>query len=188
MKRKVIGILMGIVIMGGLGLGYYFLGDSLKTIGFKDQKPAIQNQNALPRIDSETPIVLEKEYTRSAKVIITEFDNKQDIIGYTLDEIRSKYTSSNGFTLSLKDGTLVIHQVINDWSPDDKNKCRLKEYHEMVAIYVGPDSQNDSLQKVTAIRFSTLPANVREAIGQGKYEFANEEAINDALENLDEYF
>lgn len=188
MKRKGIGMLMGIVIMAGLGLGYYFLSDSLKLIGFKDQKPAIQNQNALPRIDSETPIVLEKEYSRSAKVIITEFDNKQDIIGYTLDEIRSKYTSSNGFTLSLKDGTLVIHQVINDWSPDDKIKCRLKEYHEMVAIYVGPDSQNDSLQKVTAIRFSTLPANVREAIQQGKYEFANEEAINDALENLDEYF
>jgi hypothetical protein len=187
-KRKVIGMLMGIVIIAGLGLGYYYLGSPLKLIGFKDQKPAIQTQEAEPRIDSETPIVLEKEYSRSAKVIITDFENKQDVIGYTLDEIRSKYTTANGFTLSLKDGTLVIHQVINDWSPDDKAKCRLKVYHDMVAIYVGPDSQNDSLQKVTAIRFSSLPASVREAIQQGKYEFANEDAVNDALENLDEYF
>jgi len=187
-KKKVIALLMGVVITAGLGLGYYSLGDPLKIIGFKDQKPAVQNQNAEPRIDSATPIILEKEYSRSAKVIITEFENKQDIIGYTLDEIRSKYTIANGFSLSLKDGTLVIHQVINDWSPDDKTKCRLKEYREMVAIYVGPDSQNDSLQKVTAIRFSTLPANIREAIQQGKYEFDTEDAINDALENLDEYF
>ena len=188
MNRNVIGMLMGVVVVAGLGMGFYFLGDSLNIVGLREQKPAIQNQNAEPRIDSQTPVVLEKEYSRSAKIIITEFENKQDIIGYTLDEIRSKYTSTNGFSLILKDGTLVIHQVINDWSPDDKAKCRLKEYREMLAIYLGPDSQNDSLLKVTAIRFSTLPANVRESIQQGKYEFENEEAVNDALENLDEYF
>jgi hypothetical protein len=187
-KRKVIALLIGVVITFGLGLGYYLLGDPLKITGFKDQKPAIQSQNAELRIDIATPIILEKEYSRSGKVIITEFENKQDIIGYTLDEIRSQYTSANGFSLSLKDGTLVIHQVINDWTPDDKTKCRLKEYRGMVAVYVGPDSQNDNLQKVTAIRFSTLPANIQETIQQGKYEFDTEAAINDALENLDEYF
>ncbi len=188
MKRKVIGLLIGAVLMAGLGAGYYFLGDSLHIIGLKTQKPAIQNLDAEPRIDPETPIIFEKEYTRSAKVIITDFENKADILGYTLDEIRSKYTTANGFNLNLKDGALVIHQVINDWTPEDKAKCRLKEYRDMVAVYVGPDSQNDNLQRVTAIRFSTLPENIREAIQQGKYEFENQDAVNDALENLDEYF
>lgn len=188
MKRKVIGLLTGAVLMAGLGAGYYFMGDSLHIIGLKTQKTAIQNLNAEPRIDAATPIIYEKEYTRSAKVIITDFADKQDLIGCSLDEIRSKYTAANGFNLSLKDGALVIHQVINDWTPDDKIKCRLKEYHDMVAVFIGPDNQNDALQRVTAIRFSTLPANIREAILQGKYEFNNEDAVNDALENLDEYF
>lgn len=174
--------------MAGLGAGYYFMGDSLHIIGLKTQKPAIQSLNAEPKIDTATPIIYEKEYTRSAKVIITDYANKQDLIGCTLDEIKNKYTAANGFNLSLKDGALVIHQVINDWTPDDKVKCRLKEYRDMVAVYVGPDNQNDNLQRVTAIRFSALPANIREAILQGKYEFDNEDAVNDALENLDEYF
>lgn len=188
MNRKVIGIIIGVAITAGLGTGYYFRADWAPIIGSREQKPAIQNQSAQPSIDSSTPIVLEKEYSRSAKVVITDFENRQDITGHTLDEIRSRYTSANGFTINLKEGTLVIHQVVDDWSPEDKAKCRLKEYRGMVAVYTGPDSQNDSLLKVTAIRFSSLPPEIREAIGQGKYEFENEEALNDALENLDEYF
>lgn len=188
MKKKAIGALLGVLLTAGLGLGYYFLGDLVSLVSNKEQKPAINTKTADIRMDTGTPIILEKEYSRSNKVVISDFENKQDIIGYTLDEIRSKYTSANGFNISLKDDSLVVRQIINDWSPEDKVKCRLKEYQGMVAIYRGPDAENDSLLKVTAIRFSTLPANIREAIQQGKYEFDNEEAINDALENLDEYF
>lgn len=179
---------MGVFIAAGMGTGYYFRAEWLPITGSREQKPAIQNQAAQPRVDIATPIVLEKEYSRSGEVITADFENKEDIIGCTLDEIRSKYTSANGFTINLKEGTLVIHQVVDDWSPQDKAKCRLKEYRDMVAVYTGPDSQNDSLLKVTAIRFSSLPLEIREGIVQGKYEFENEAALNDALENLDEYF
>jgi len=187
-NRKVIGVLLGIVIIAGLGLGYYFQADMLRLVGNKQQKPAINTGPVEVRMDAGTPIILEKEYSRSQKVVISEFENKQDIIGFTVDEIRSKYTSANGFSISFKDGSLVIRQTTDDWSPEDKAKCRLKEYQGMVAVYNGPDKENDSLLKVTAIRFSTLPLNIREAIQQGKYEFENEAAVNDALENLDEYF
>ena len=188
MNRKAISALMAIFLIAGLGMVYYFWGDSLRLAMNKEQKPAINTKTADIKMDAGTPIILEKEYSRSNKVVISEFENKQDVIGYTLDEIRSKYTSANGFKISFKDGSLVIRQTIDDWSPEDKAKCRLKEYQDMVAIYNGPNTQNDSLLKVTAIRFSTLPANIKEAIQQGKYEFENEAAINDALENLDEYF
>lgn len=188
MSRKVIGFVLGLGLIVSLGLGFV-ISDALRTDGGnKQQKPAIQAQSAELRLDAETPIILEKEYLRSHKMLISDFEYKQDIIGHTLDEVRAKYTEANGFVVSLKDGSLLIHQTIDDWSPEDKAKYRLKEFRGMLAIYSGPDSQNDSLLRVTAIRFSTLPLDIREAIGQGKYEFANENAINDALENLDEYF
>jgi len=88
----------------------------------------------------------------------------------------------------LTNGTLVIRQAIDDWTPEDKQKCRLKEYQGMVAIYIGPDAEHDILMKVTAIRFDSLPVSIKEAIRNGEYEFQNEAEVNDALENLDEYF
>lgn len=188
MSRKLIGLVLGLGLIASLGLGYV-VSDALRTDGGnKQQKPVIQAKSAELRVNAETSIVLEKEYLRSHKVVISDFEYKQDIVGNTLDEIQGKYTSANGFSVAFRDGSLVVHQTIDDWSPEDKAKCRLKEYRGMVAIYSGPDSKNDSLQRVTAIRYSTLPINIREAIEQGKYEFNNAEAINDALENLDEYF
>jgi hypothetical protein len=182
------GLILGIGLIACLGLGLV-ISEVLRTdLGNKQQKPAIQVKSAELRLDADTPIVLEKEYLRSHKVIISDFEYKQDIIGNTLEEIKAKYTEANGFVVTFKDDSLLIHQVIDDWSPEDKAKYRLKEFRGMVAIYKGPNSENDSLQRVTAIRFSTLPLDIREAIGKGKYEFANEDAINDALENLDEYF
>lgn len=185
--RKAIGSCLGLVLIGILSMGMYLLADNFGWVGTQEQKPVIPTQNAELRMDAATPIILEREYSRSHKVVISDFDNKQDVIGSSLEAIRSKYTPDNGFNISLKDGSLIIRQTIDDWTPDDKLKCRFKAYQGMVAIYVGPDSTNDSLLKVTAIRFSTLPSDIRAAIEQGQYEFENDSAINDALENLDEY-
>jgi len=156
--------------------------------GHGQQKPAIQAKSTELKMDAATPVILEKEFLRSQKVVISDFEYKQDIIGNSLEQIQAKYTVANGFSITFKDGSLVIHQKIDDWTPEDKAKCRIKQYRGMVAIYAGPDANSDSLQRVTAINFSTLPVKIREAIEQGKYEFSNMEAINDALENLDEYF
>ena len=187
MYRKALGALLVLILIAGVGMVYNFLPDSIKLIGHNEQKPVIHANNTELKIDSGTPIVLEKDYTRSHKLVISNFEYKEDIVGTSLDEIRTKYTAANGFNITFKDGSLLIHQTIEDWSPEDKAKCRLKVYREMVAIYRGPDGQNDSLLRVTAIRFSTLPANIQDAIQQGKYEFANDAGVNDALENLDEY-
>lgn len=188
MSRRMMGMIIGLGLLTSLGIGIVVFDVLRDENSNKQQKPAIQAKSAELRLDAATPIILEKEYLRSHKVLISDFDYKQDIIGNSLDEIRAKYTEANGFVITFKDSSLVIHQTIDDWSPEDKAKYRLKEFRGMVAIYVGPNSEADSLQRVTAIRFSTLPLDIREAIVQGKYEFNNEEAVNDALENLDEYF
>ncbi|MEQ8200021.1 MAG: hypothetical protein ABRQ24_01230 [Syntrophomonadaceae bacterium] len=187
MNKRVVALVLGISILAGLATGYYFKGVSPRILGSGQQKPAVNTSNVEVRVDAETPVILEKEYLRSHKVIISEFENRFDIIGFTLDEVRSRYSAENGFFIKFADGSLVIRQTIDDWTPEDKVKCRLKEYQSMVAIYIGPDAEHDTLMKVTAIRSAGLPVNIREAIQKGEYEFQNEAEVNDALENLDEY-
>ena len=54
-------------------------------------------------------------------------------------------------------------------------------------MYKGPDGDNDSLLKITGIIFSQLPQQIKQDIQAGKYEFDDEQSLNDTLENLDEY-
>ena len=188
MNRRVVAMVLGISVLAGLATGYYLKSLSPGIFGPGQQKPAVNTAKAEVRVDEGTPVILEKEFLRSHKVIISEFENRSDIIGFSLDEIRSRYSPENGFFIKFTDGSLVIRQALDDWDPEDKARCRLKEYQGMEAVYTGPDSEHDSLMKVTAIRFASLPDIIKEAIHNGEYEFQNEAEVNDALENLDEYF
>jgi len=186
-SKQKMSLMLVIVLMASFALGY-FLADFMKDVHIsKEQKPVINIKNEVVLIEAHTPIVFEKEYIKSNQVVISDFQNKADIIGKTLDQIRSQYTVQNGFSITYTNGSLLIRQKIDDWSPDDKAKLRLKIFKGMIAVYQGPNGDNDTLLRVTAIHLGTLPPSVQELVKQGKYEFKSEEALNDALENLDEY-
>ncbi|HBK54102.1 BofC C-terminal domain-containing protein [Syntrophomonas wolfei] len=188
MKRTFTGItLLGILIM--VFLSGYFIG-SHKVLEVRqkpvlgiDDKSKIEEQ----RINEKSQIVMEKEYKRCQHVVISDFEPKEQLLGKSYSEISRIYSPQNGFTVSLQDDTLCIHQIIDDWCPLDKEKYRLKEYQGKLAVYQGPDEDNEVLLRVTSISMETLPAEIQSAIREGKYEFNNEELLNDALENLDEY-
>ena len=186
MNKKVVGALLGTAFVAALVLGSWYL-SGWWGIARHNPKPALQSNNSEIRLDAQTPVILETEYTRSHQVVISQFTDQQDIIGDTIEEIRSRYTTANGYNVSFKDSSLVIHQAVDDWSPADKAICQFKEYRNMVAVYQGPDAHNDILLKVTSIRFDKLPADIQDAILKGQYEFENQAAADDALENLDEY-
>lgn len=188
MNKQRMGIILILILLFTFMLGYglaYVAQNNKNWTGTR--KPAMNTVNIERRIQKDTPIIFEREYIQSAKVIVSEFTYKDDIIGKTLTEIRQKYSKANGFTIYWQDTTLMIHQRVDDWSPGDKNKLRLKEYRGMVGVYEGPDARHDRLLKVTVIHFSTLPTQIQQSIREGKYEFKDEQALNDALENMDEY-
>jgi hypothetical protein len=185
-KQKT-GLLLVLVLLGSFMLGYCLAGAAKNMHMGREQKPVVNTVQKNIIIEAATPVTYEKEYLRSNKVVISNFEYKQNLIGKNLEEVRAEYSAANGFSVSFSKGTLTIRQKINDWAPEDKNKCRLKVYNNMIAVYKGPDSENDVLQRVTAIRANTLPADVLAMIRGGKYEFDNEAALNDALENMDEY-
>ncbi len=190
MKKIGTGIMLLGLALISFGGGYFLASHQSEYFGIKHQaavgiekKPDMQAR----LLNEDTKIVCEKEYQRCHHVIISDFDQKDKLLGKSLEEARKIFTESNGFKISVQGDTLLIRQMIDDWCPEDKAKCRLKEYQGRVAVYQGPDAENDILLRVTSISMATLPAEVQASIRDGKYEFKNEQFLNDALENLDEY-
>jgi len=188
MNRRVLGAVMAAVLITSFGIGYAFA-YIYRNLGVADseQKPVMGVEEKKKVINKDSPVVYEQEYQRCGHVIISEFEDRDVLIGKSVEEIGEIYNSENGYRVSMQEDTLVIRQVVDDWCPDDKKKCRLKEYNGRVAVYKGPDSKNDKLLRVTAIKMDMLPEKIREAIRAGEYEFKDEQFLNDALENLDEY-
>jgi hypothetical protein len=182
------GLFIVVMLVVSFGIGYS-LSNIYEYISLKNiqQKPVVEVKEDSDLIKEDTQIVFEKEYTRCGHLVISEFDDKKNLIGKTVKELKQQYTAENGFKITLYKEALVIHETVDDWCARDKEKCRLKDYQGMVAIYMGPDDKNDHLLRVTNIKMDSLPIDLKKMIKDGKYEFDNEQALNDALENLDEY-
>lgn len=175
---RLVVVFMAILILGGLA---YILGAEMG-----ERKPVAQVQVQVPVVTGDTQIIFEQEYRKCRHVVISRFQNEKDLIGKDIKTIRQEYPPANGYRISWQQDTLTIHQMVDDWCPEDKAHFRLKEYRGMVAVYSGPPGE-DVLERVTRIPMKVLPAQVQKAIRNGEYEFTDQEVMNDALENLDEY-
>lgn len=180
MRKRWVLLVMAIA---GLTMGvYYNLGADSRQAA---RKPVAYTAES--KVINNARIVMEKEYIRCGHTIISDCDNKEELAGKTLADIKSLYSAQEGFKVSLNEDVLTIHTALDDWCPRDKQRCRLKEYQGMLAVYQGPDVDNDFLLRVTSIKMDSLPEAVQRSVGDHKFEFETEEALNDALENLDEY-
>ncbi|MGS0746395.1 hypothetical protein ACU70A_10705 [Syntrophomonas erecta subsp. sporosyntropha] len=151
------------------------------------QKPVLGVEEKRWVVNEDTQIVYEQEYTRCGHVVISEFKDHQSLVGKSLDEIKLVYRPENGYQVYEQAGALIIHQQLDAWCPQDQEKYRLKEYNGRVAIFKGPDAEHDVLLRVTRLPMEALPEKVQNDIRCGNLVFDNEQALNDALENLDEY-
>jgi hypothetical protein len=187
MRKSKLGVFLILTLLASFALGYsisYFVQNHNWNIA---KKPTVNTVSQEPRIQGDTAIVWEKEYVRSSKMQVSDFTDKEKILGKTLTDIKKLYNADNGFKVFWDNQTLVIHQRVDDWTQEDKAKLRLKVFQDRVAVYQGPDKEHDNLLKVTGITYSKLPDQIKKDIQAGKYEFMDEQSLNDALENLDEY-
>ena len=186
-KQTIFLIIIGVLITSfGIGYAFAFIYQNIHAPR-SEQKPAMEAKESELSVSADTQIIFEREY-KCGHVLVSEFEHREALIGKTLQEIRKTWTDKNGYRIAWQDRTLVIHQFIDEWCPAEQEKCRLKVYQGQIAIYKGPDSQNDSLERVTAISWGNLPEDIQKAIEAGEYEFKNRQDLNDCLENLDEYF
>lgn len=187
-KRMIPGILLIFLVLC-LALGAYlaaiYSSLEIKKAESKD-RAVVQNIEA-DLIQFDDAIIFEQEFSKCGHTIIAPFAEREKLIGRSLDDLKKEYKEENGFNISYQENTLTIKQKVDDWCLVDKEKCRLKEYKGRIAVYQGPNSEEDILIRVTEIEFASLPDQVSAAIRNGEYEFENMERLNDALENLDEY-
>jgi hypothetical protein len=152
----------------------------------KEKKPVLEISHKEKTVTSNTPIVYEKEYTKCGHTIISGFEHSKDLFGKDLISIQRKYSLNQGYLINWKGDTLVIKHKIDGFCPQDKGSYRLKEYQGRVAVYRGVEEE-EVLERVTAIRMDLLSATIQKDIRAGKFEFRDKDALNDALENFDEY-
>ena len=152
----------------------------------KEKKPVLEISHKAKTVTPNTPIVYEKEYTKCGHTVISSFEHIKDLVGKDLVSIQRKYSLDQGYLINWKADTLVIKQKIDEFCPQDKGSYRLKEYQGRVAVFRGVEEE-EVLERVTAIRMDLLPAVIQKDIRAGKYEFKDKDALNDTLENFDEY-
>jgi hypothetical protein len=181
-KGRNLAYFMSIVIIAGVISGF-ILSDVYNKIS-SDKKPVLELSEKTKTVGADTQMVYEREYLKCGHIITSEFE--PDLTGKNLTQIRKKYSANEGYRITWQENTLVIHQQIDGFCPEDKEIYRLKEYQGMVAVYRGI-KEAEVLERVTAIRMQLLPVAVQEDIRAGKFEFKDKNALNDALENFDEY-
>lgn len=188
MKHKAVTVvLLTAMLLLSLGLVFFVTGGEPFDRLVNERKPLLEVQPVQSRVDNNTQVIYEREYQQCGHVVISDFPNALELIGKTIDEIRTLYNEQNGYQISISNNTITLRQQVNDWCPQEYEKTRFKEYQGRIAVYKGPDASHDQLLKVTSIRVDSLPADLIAAIRNGNYEFADETMLNDALESLDEY-
>lgn len=186
MKRGITSWGFVILAVTGLITGYVFLAHYQHNYLHKPPDMAVKYQTEKAVVNGQTRIIYEKEYMKCRHVIVTGFNNKKEIMGMDSQGLKKYFKINEGYELSFGQNTLIIHQNINDYCPEDQQQFKLKEHQGYVAVYTGAE-ENEILLRVTAIPVKLLPDSIQKDIRNGKYCFQDEAALNDTLENFDEY-
>ena len=176
------------LFLGGVLLEYDLDGKFFPSAA--ERKPLAaqeEKQPEIPVIRGDTAITFQKLYVKSQETVSGALPERNTLNGKTLADIYRFYPPERGYEVRYADNALVIRQRVDDFSPRQKEKYRLKAYQEWVAIYQGASAQSDVLQKVTSVRWESLPPDVQEKLKNGSYEFDTIEQVNDVLMNFDEW-
>lgn len=128
----------------------------------------------------------------------------RELNGLSMDELAARYPADDGWQLSLDPlRGLRMTRKIDEFCPAHAAYRHLGVYHGMLAVYQGPLGCNSKLLRVEtdlplerfnpamqlklqqAMEFSALAGDAGEKL-RGELEFAGEDTLNAALENLDE--
>ncbi|SHG98614.1 BofC C-terminal domain-containing protein [Thermosyntropha lipolytica DSM 11003] len=187
MIKKGQSILFLITLGLFFGAGYFLAGwwSDFSAVD-KAKKPVMEDRERNDLISEENQVIYEEFYTRCGHVIISSFPYRESLNGKTVDEIKNIYKEKAGYEIKREEETLIIRHTIDGYCPAEYERRRLKEYQGYVAIFKGP-KEEEVLEKVTNIKIENLPAEEQAKIKRGDYEFRDEEAMQDALENFDEF-
>ncbi|MGE5379566.1 MAG: BofC C-terminal domain-containing protein [Methylocystaceae bacterium] len=183
-KRLILLLLASFV----LGLA---LARGITMIGQPDTKPVTPvetSRQQLLRVNPETPVVLEKVFFRCSHRVISEFKDKDQLVGKTLKDLSGEYAHTHGYLISVgSDNSVVVTERLDALCSECEVKRHLAVKDGILVVYKGPAGYERELLNVTNIQFARLPAQVQKDIEQGKLEFKSQDELNFGLESLEEY-
>ncbi|MCL6638891.1 MAG: hypothetical protein K6T80_04310 [Firmicutes bacterium] len=129
----------------------------------------------------------------------------RELEGLSRDELVLRYPPADGWRISAGGPrVLQVTRMVDDFCPVHAGYRHLGICHGMLAIYQGPLGCNEKLLRVEtglplerlsadmqlnlrqAMEFGALAGEARQRL-RGELEFSGEDALNAALENLDEH-
>jgi hypothetical protein len=185
-------IIRGVVIALVVGVSFAF---GLLASNYYDRaegffsKPIMKvSSQEAARVTSETPIIMEKAYSKCRHMITSGYEEPLELMGKTVAAIQQEFTYKDGYMVWFtEDGSLMIHQRIEGWCPDDQERVHLGIFKGHVAVFRGPSGFDEEVLRVTGIRTELLPETLRQDLEAGILEYSSEDEANFVLENLDEY-
>jgi hypothetical protein len=185
-------ITRGIVILLVVGASFAF---GLIASNYHDRIEGLYRQpimkvtgREVSLVTPDTPIILEQAYAKCRHIVTSGYEGQEKLVGKSLAKIQQDFPYKDGYLVWFsEDGTLVIHQRIEDWCPADRNRVHLGLFKGNVAVFKGPGGVDEEAVRITGIRGETLPERLRKDLEAGLLEYKVEDEANFVLENLDEY-
>ena len=86
--------------------------------------------------------------------ITSEYEQQDRLTGKSLMEIQQEFSDGEGCLVwtDEENGTLMIHQQVDDWCPEDRKRVHLGLFKGHVAVFRGPAGSNDELLRITGIK------------------------------------
>lgn len=156
-----------------------------------------------PRVTKDTVIRLEQKFlcgnTETGTMAVTP-----DLIGLKLAQLAQKYSPADGWEVASElPQVLVLRKQEWDVCSIHRNYRHLGNEHGFLAIYEGPLGVDQTLLQKEDIKVKALPQELRNQLKQAEkfndlkpeakrqlresLEFQNDTAVNEFLDNLDEY-
>lgn len=157
------------------------------------------------KINATSTIRQENSYLCKDVELVYQGPPSGEIIGLTREGINKKFPAENGWAVEFRgDGLVEFKHVLDDFCSRHKSYRHLGLYRNVLAVYQGPLGCDDKLLRLEERkRIEKLPPDLRESLEtavnyrdlnedqrdelRNRLEFIDEIALNNALENLDEY-
>lgn len=157
-----------------------------------------------PKVSSETIMMKYKEYLCGDMEKISEETAPAELRGLDRKKIIEKFPGDQGYVVSFTEPKyLTLTSKSDEFCPIHRTYRHLGLYNGLVAVYEGPLGVDKKVLRAENIPMETLDPDLRIKLEQvmdfhkqarsaaeqlrGEFEFTSEEALNAALENLDEH-
>lgn len=160
-------------------------------------------KTVLPQINKNTVIEEEIRYICGDKVK-TKLPTTSQLIGLDFSALVKKYPPEQGWSINdTVNNTLVLAKLDQDLCPFHRGFRHFGLDKEYLAVYEGPLGYNQKVLHREDITVGSLPEEMQNDLRRAmdyrnqspdiqnnlkaSYEFANENQLNEAMENFDEY-